>query len=86
MASEVQKRALEHPGGLQKREASRQQWKRDLSDRANGTIDPYYQCAIYDEMVDYALNFSLPWSEFFLVSHRFVFLMSYRLERPYQWT
>ncbi|KAK7685721.1 hypothetical protein QCA50_011066 [Cerrena zonata] len=62
MASEVQKRALEHPGGLQKREASRQQWKRDLSDRANGTIDPYYQCAIYDEMVDYALNFSLPWN------------------------
>lgn len=65
MASAVQKRALEHPGGLQRREASRQQWKRDLSQRPNGTIDPYYGCALYDEMVDYALNFSLPWSRSF---------------------
>ncbi|KAL4244407.1 Carboxypeptidase [Abortiporus biennis] len=36
--------------------------KRDLTGRANGTIDPWYQCLIWDEMVDYALNFSLPWS------------------------
>lgn len=43
--------------------AKREQWKRDLSGRANGTIDPYYKCDIYDEMIDYALNFSLPWSE-----------------------
>ena len=42
--------------------AKRAQWKRDLSGRANGTIDPWYQCDIYDEMIDYALNFSLPWS------------------------
>ncbi|CDO69768.1 hypothetical protein BN946_scf184766.g13 [Trametes cinnabarina] len=36
--------------------------KRDLSGRANGTIDPWYGCDIYDEMIDYAVNFSLPWS------------------------
>ena len=63
MVNEVKKRAIEQPGGIRKREANRQQWKRDLSQRPNGTIDPYYGCAIYDEMVDYALNFSLPWSE-----------------------
>lgn len=37
--------------------------KRDLSGRANGTIDPWYGCDIYDEMIDYAVNFSAPWSE-----------------------
>ncbi|KAI8996599.1 alpha/beta-hydrolase [Trametes punicea] len=36
--------------------------KRDLSQRANGTIDPWYGCDLYDEMIDYAVNFSLPWS------------------------
>lgn len=39
----------------------REQWKRDLSGRANGTLDPWYLCDIYDEMIDYALNFSIPW-------------------------
>lgn len=47
-------------GRLQRRDA----WKRDLSGRANGTIDPYYQCDLYDEMIDYAVNFSIPWSKF----------------------
>lgn len=52
----------------QKREAveeKRARWvqeKRDLSGRANGTIDSWYQCDLLDEMIDYALNFSLPWS------------------------
>ena len=45
---------------LERRDA----WKRDLSGRPNGTIDPFYGCDIYDEMIDYALNFSAPWSEF----------------------
>ncbi|RDX51221.1 alpha/beta-hydrolase [Lentinus brumalis] len=36
--------------------------KRDLSMRANGTIDPWYGCFIYDEMIDYAFNFSAPWN------------------------
>ena len=37
---------------------------RDLSGRANGTIDPWYGCFLNSEVQDYALNFSLPWSEF----------------------
>lgn len=37
---------------------------RDLSGRANGTIDPWYGCFLTDELQDYALNFSLPWSEY----------------------
>ncbi|EJD07280.1 alpha/beta-hydrolase [Fomitiporia mediterranea MF3/22] len=36
--------------------------KRDLSGRANGTIDPWYACFVSQEVQDYALNFSLPWS------------------------
>lgn len=48
--------------------------KRDLSGRANGTIDPWYGCDIYDEMIDYAVNFSAPWSER---------LRSLRCPRPY---
>ena len=36
--------------------------KRDLSLRANGTIDSWYGCFLYDELIDYALNFSAPWS------------------------
>ena len=38
--------------------------KRDLSGRANGTIDPWYACFLALELRDYALNFSLPWSAF----------------------
>ena len=44
-------------GRLKRREA----WKRDLSGRANGTIDPWYGCYIFNEMRDYALNFTFPW-------------------------
>lgn len=36
--------------------------KRDLTGRANGTIDPFYGCLLRSELEDYALNFSLPWS------------------------
>ncbi|KIJ51875.1 hypothetical protein M422DRAFT_26559 [Sphaerobolus stellatus SS14] len=36
-------------------------WRRGLDGRAKGTIDPWYGCDTYDEMVDYALNFSAPW-------------------------
>ncbi len=43
----------------------RDQWKRDFVDQANETavLDPYYGCDLYDELMDYALNFSLPWSK-----------------------
>ncbi|KAI0083348.1 Alpha/Beta hydrolase protein [Irpex rosettiformis] len=49
--SEVDRRRIE----------KRDVWKRDLTGRANGTIDPWYGCDLYDEMIDYALNFSVPW-------------------------
>ncbi|PCH36382.1 alpha/beta-hydrolase [Wolfiporia cocos MD-104 SS10] len=35
--------------------------KRDLAGRANGTIDPWYGCFLFDAMVEYALNFTYPW-------------------------
>lgn len=41
----------------------RTDWKRDLSGRANGTLDPWYGCDLFDEMRDYALNFTYPWSK-----------------------
>ncbi|KAF7290334.1 Carboxypeptidase [Mycena chlorophos] len=47
---------------LAMREENRQAWKRDLSGRPNGTIDPYYGCYIYFELLDYATNFSFPWN------------------------
>ncbi|KAI0787985.1 alpha/beta-hydrolase [Fomes fomentarius] len=46
----------------ERREEERQQWKRDLSGRANGTIDPFYGCFLLDELIDYAVNFTFPWS------------------------
>lgn len=39
--------------------------KRELSGRANGTIDPWYGCYLAAEAQDYALNFTLPWSACF---------------------
>ena len=35
---------------------------RDLTGRANGTVDGWYGCYLYYEMLDYALNHSFPWS------------------------
>ncbi len=37
-------------------------WKANLSDRADGEIDPWYGCYIWQEMVDYAVNFTYPWT------------------------
>ncbi|KAF7361135.1 Alpha/beta-hydrolase [Mycena sanguinolenta] len=42
--------------------ARREQWKRDLSNRANGTLDPWYGCSIYFELLDYVTNFTFPWT------------------------
>ena len=50
-------------GHFERREAARAQWKRDLSGRANGTIDPHYGCDLLDEVIDYAVNFTFPWCE-----------------------
>ena len=45
----------------ERREEQRQQWKHDLSARANGTIDPFNGCFLLDELIDYAVNFTFPW-------------------------
>lgn len=50
---------------IQRREERRMEWKRDLSGRANGTLDPFYGCFLFNEMVDYAVNFSFPWCMLF---------------------
>ncbi|CAL1716103.1 unnamed protein product [Somion occarium] len=47
---------------LEHRNRKREEWKRDLTGRANGTIDPFYGCFLFDELVDYASNFSFPWT------------------------
>lgn len=47
------------------RSVKRSEWKRDLSGRPNGTIDSWYGCDIFDEMTDYAVNFTFPWSKRF---------------------
>lgn len=62
----------------QQRSIKREQWKRDLSGRANGRIDPWYGCDLYDEMVDYAVNFSLPWCE------RHDSLFCFEFTKPFQ--
>ncbi|KAF5373507.1 hypothetical protein D9757_010495 [Collybiopsis confluens] len=36
--------------------------KRNLTGRANGTLDPQYGCFLFEEMLDYAHNFSFPWT------------------------
>ena len=58
-------------GNLSKRERmrARDAWKRSLAGRANGTIDSWYGCDLYDEMVDYAVNFTFPWCTTFLLRY-----------------
>ncbi|PIL29186.1 hypothetical protein GSI_09235 [Ganoderma sinense ZZ0214-1] len=46
---------------FERREEARSQWKRDLTGRPNGTIDPWYGCDVWQEMWDYAFNFTFPW-------------------------
>ncbi|TFK29733.1 alpha/beta-hydrolase [Coprinopsis marcescibilis] len=45
------------------REMSRELWKRDISDRLEGVIDPWYGCFLLDMAIDYALNFTYPWND-----------------------
>ena len=45
----------------ERRDVDRLVWKRDISGRPNGTIDPWYGCDIFNEMRDYAVNFTFPW-------------------------
>ncbi|KIM44598.1 hypothetical protein M413DRAFT_8957 [Hebeloma cylindrosporum] len=48
--------------GSERREAERQVWKRDLSLRTNGTVDPWYGCFLLDMFIDYAINYTFPWN------------------------
>ncbi|KAJ3783316.1 alpha/beta-hydrolase [Lentinula aff. detonsa] len=36
--------------------------KRNLIGRPNGTLDPTYGCFLWEEMTDYAQNFTFPWT------------------------
>ncbi|KAJ7108223.1 Alpha/Beta hydrolase protein [Mycena epipterygia] len=47
---------------LMRRDNLHQSWKRNIAGRSNGTIDPWYRCALFDEMLEYAQNFSFPWN------------------------
>lgn len=37
--------------------------KRDLTGRSNGTIDSWYGCDLYSELLIYATNYTYPWSK-----------------------
>lgn len=62
--SELQLRYSRRSQRLSKRdrEMRRLAWKRDLSLRTNGTIDPWYGCILIGMMIDYAVNYTYPWS------------------------
>jgi carboxypeptidase D len=65
--SALKDRYAQLTGAIDKREeraARATQWKRDLAGRGNGTIDTWYYCDLFDELSDYAVNFTFPWSEF----------------------
>jgi carboxypeptidase D len=53
------------PRDLQLRQDSQAKWKRDLSLRANGTIDPWYGCLLTFQLAEYAFNYTYPWSKYF---------------------
>ncbi|KDR80630.1 hypothetical protein GALMADRAFT_240974 [Galerina marginata CBS 339.88] len=61
---ELTRRGEEQSRSLVKRdrEIEKQAWKRDLSLRTNGTVDPWYGCFLLDEFIDYALNYTFPWN------------------------
>lgn len=46
---------------LYEREERKTRLKRNLIGRPNGTIDPFYECFLLFELIDYAVNFTAPW-------------------------
>lgn len=56
-AHHAEKNVVHHAERLRKRDI----WKRALS---SDTINAQYGCDVWDEMVDYATNFTFPWSAF----------------------
>ncbi|KAJ3548231.1 hypothetical protein NM688_g5321 [Phlebia brevispora] len=70
--SEVQGYFAKRPGSgiaprREDREQAREAWKRNLNlsggAKGKGTIDPWYGCFVWEEIVGYAVNFTYPWSE-----------------------
>ncbi|GJJ10264.1 hypothetical protein Clacol_004490 [Clathrus columnatus] len=61
--SEERKREFQTKVGELKRSPVLSISRRDLSARAApGTIDSWYECDLFDEIIDYALNFTAPWN------------------------
>ncbi|TDL23044.1 alpha/beta-hydrolase [Rickenella mellea] len=44
------------------RERRHNEWKRSLALRPNGTLDTWYGCNLWEEMWDYAVNYTFPWT------------------------
>lgn len=47
---------------LEIREERRQRWKRDMATYSRKGLNPYYGCYIWEELTDYAVNYTFPWS------------------------
>ncbi|KAF8074955.1 Alpha/Beta hydrolase protein [Lyophyllum atratum] len=63
--AELDKRYSGQKRTLQTRERHRNlaAWKRDfLTDRPSGVLDPWYGCLLLDMFIDYAINYTYPWS------------------------
>lgn len=63
--SRLRKKLARAPAYLdrRKRGLAHREWKRDLSGRPNGTLDPWYACDLQDYVIEYAVNFTYPWSK-----------------------
>lgn len=47
---------------IHERLRKRATWKLDMTNSSG--INPYYGCDVWDEMIDYALNYTFPWSKY----------------------
>jgi carboxypeptidase D len=52
-----------HPALIGAEETKRGLGRSTLKGRANGTLDSWYQCDLFDELWDYAVNYTFPFSE-----------------------
>lgn len=84
-AAEKSASRVERNDRIERREVERQVWKRDLSLRTNGTVDPWviihlisstcvafisylqYGCFLLDMFIDYAINYTFPWSMYIAI-------------------
>jgi carboxypeptidase D len=56
------RKAALHPAVVSAVKTKRKLGRRNLEGRANGTIDEWYGCYLFDELWDYAVNYTFPWS------------------------